>query len=68
MSRYGVYLQHRGPFALPAFRASFQRWLAETKERFAFVGTETFPMPRYDQRDRQLLVIDHVVVYSFKQR
>jgi len=48
--------------------AAFQLWLAGTKERFAFVGMETFPMPRYDKRDRRLLVIDHIDVYSFTQK
>ncbi|MEE8105066.1 MAG: hypothetical protein V3T86_05985 [Planctomycetota bacterium] len=48
--------------------AAFQRWLAEKKEQFAFVGMETFSMPRYDKRDRWLLGVDHIDVYAFRQK
>lgn len=48
--------------------AAFERWLAETQARYAFVGRVSYPMPRYDKRDRRLIVLDEIDVYTFTQR
>lgn len=44
--------------------AAFDRWLTETKQRYRVVSHEQYSFPRYDKRERRLLVVDYLDVYK----
>ncbi len=47
---------------------SFERWLDEMTAHYDLAGKETIPMPRYDKRERNLIVMNYVDVYKFVPR
>lgn len=47
---------------------AFGKWLDEQKARYRFVGKQTFPFARYAKGEENLMVVDHLDVYTFTQR
>ncbi len=44
----------------------FDRWLAHMKQQYQFVGREVYPLPRHDKRDRRIVTVDYLEIYTFQ--
>jgi hypothetical protein len=44
----------------------FDRWLEQMKQQYTFVGREVYPLPRHDKRDRRIVTVDYIEIYTFQ--
>lgn len=44
----------------------FDRWLAHMKQQYQFVGGEVYPLPRHDKRNRRIVTVDYLEIYTFQ--
>ena len=56
------------PAGLPFEEAALQGWLREMQGSYEFVGTDRFPMTRYNSREQQLRQVDHIHIHKFRPR
>jgi hypothetical protein len=40
-------------------------WLAEMQSRYELAGRETYPVPRYDKRERHVITVDEITIFTF---
>jgi hypothetical protein len=44
---------------------ALERWLSEMAAQYQLVSRDRYPFPRYDERERRLVRIDHVEIFTF---
>ena len=44
---------------------ALDRWLKDMAAKYKLVGTETYPFPRSDKREKRLVTVDYIDIYKF---
>lgn len=57
-------LLYRDP-QFPVDEAALARWLDEMAKQYQLVSRDRYPFPRYDERERRLVRVDHVEIFTF---
>jgi hypothetical protein len=57
-------LLYRDP-QFPCDEAALKRWLSEMATQYQLVSRDRYPFPRYDERERRLVRVDHVEIFTF---
>jgi hypothetical protein len=52
----------------PFDQTAFENWLAQMQEQYQLVARDTYPLPRFDKRERRLLTIDYIDMFKFVPR
>ena len=57
-------LLYRDP-QFPIDEAALERWLDDMRKQYQLVGRDRYPFPRYDERERRLVRVDHIEIFTF---
>ncbi|MFC1766304.1 hypothetical protein ACFL6U_30035 [Planctomycetota bacterium] len=44
---------------------ALDQWLSQMKQKYEYLGMESYPLPRHDKRNRYLKTIDYIIIYKF---
>ncbi len=46
-------------------QVALDSWLSEMRGQYDLLGQETYPVPRMDKRERKLVALEHIDIFSF---